>query len=131
MSRQAVELEYFPADNDEERFVIKINQKIKITEPVQLTYKVVLQNPKTEAGTYGKYDRYGVNGYDGLFTNNSAVINPVDSNERAYAAQAFNKPTVSYTVAGIRRAPGDDNNQGKTCNNRQNSQDRVTRFPIG
>ena len=49
------ELEYFPAGNDEERFVLKINQKIKITEPVQLTYKVVLQNPKTEAGTYGKY----------------------------------------------------------------------------
>lgn len=106
------ELEYFPAGNDEERFVLKINQKIKITEPVQLTYKVVLQNPKTEAGTYGKYDRYGVNGYDGLFTNNSAVINPVDSNERAYAAQAFNKPTVSYTVAAS-TTPGDDNNQGK------------------
>lgn len=107
------ELEYFPADNDEERFVLKINQKIKITEPVQLTYKVVLQNPKTEAGTYGKYDRYGVNGYDGLFTNNSAVMKPVDSNGREYAAQAFNKPTVSYTVPAP-TTPGDDNNQGKT-----------------
>ena len=92
-------LEYFPADNAEEHFVLKINQKIRITEPVQLTYKVVLQNPKTEAGTYGKYDQYGANGYDGLFTNNSAVINPVDSAGTEYAAQAFNKPTVSYTVA--------------------------------
>ena len=47
-----------------------------------------------------------------MFTNNSAVINPVDSNGREYAAQAFNKPTVSYTVAAS-TTPGDDNNQGK------------------
>ena len=100
-------LEYFPADNAEEHFVLKINQKIRITEPVQLTYKVVLQNPKTEAGTYGKYDQYGANGYDGLFTNNSAVINPVDSAGTEYAAQAFNKPTVSYTVAAPAPAPAD------------------------
>ena len=105
-------LEYFPADNAEEHFVLKINQKIRITEPVQLTYKVVLQNPKTEAGTYGKYDQYGANGYDGLFTNNSAVINPVDSAGTEYAAQAFNKPTVSYTVAAPTTS-GDNNNQGK------------------
>ena len=98
-------LEYFPADNEKEHFVLHINQKIMITEPVQLTYKVVLQNPKTEAGTYGKYDQYGANGYKGLFTNNSAVINPVDSAGTEYAAQAFNKPTVSYTVAAPAPAP--------------------------
>lgn len=98
-------LEYFPADNADEHFVLHINQEIKITEPVQLTYKVVLQNPKTEAGTYGKYDQYGANGYDGLFTNNSAVLNPVDSGGHEYAAQAFNKPTVSYTVAAPTPAP--------------------------
>lgn len=123
------ELEYFPAGNDEERFVLKINQKIKITEPVQLTYKVVLQNPKTEAGTYGKYDRYGVNGYDGLFTNNSAVMKPVDSNGRAYAAQAFNKPTVSYTVAAS-TTPGDNNNQGKAGNTDKTAK-TGDEFPIG
>lgn len=99
------ELEYFPADDAREHFVLDINQEIKITEPVQLTYKVVLQNPKTEAGTYGKYDQYGANGYDGLFTNNSAVLNPVDSGGHEYAAQAFNKPTVSYTVAAPTPAP--------------------------
>ena len=99
------ELEYFPADNAEEYFTLHIYQPIKITEPVQLTYKVVLQNPKTEAGTYGKYDQYGSNGYDGLFTNNSAVLNPVDSEGHAYVAQAFNKPTVSYTVAAPTPAP--------------------------
>ena len=98
-------LEYFPADNEKEHFVLHICQPIMITEPVQLTYKVVLQNPKTEAGTYGKYDQYGANGYDGLFTNNSAVINPVDSAGTEYAAQAFNKPTVSYTVAAPAPAP--------------------------
>ncbi|MCU6755820.1 von Willebrand factor type A domain [uncultured Eubacterium sp.] len=98
-------LEYFPADNEKEHFVLHINQKIMITEPVQLTYKVVLQDPKTKAGTYGKYDQYGANGYDGLFTNNSAVINPVDSAGTEYAAQAFNKPTVSYTVAAPAPAP--------------------------
>ncbi len=100
-------LEYFPADNADEHFVLNIYQPIKITEPVQLTYKVVLQNPKTEAGTYGKYDQYGSNGYDGLFTNNSAVLNPVDSEGHEYAAQAFNKPTVSYTVEAPAPAPAD------------------------
>ena len=122
-------LEYFPADNEKEHFVLHICQPIIITEPVQLTYKVVLQNPKTEAGTYGKYDQYGANGYDGLFTNNSAVINPVDSAEIAYAAQAFNKPTVSYTVAAS-TTPGDNNNQGKAGKTGKTAK-TGDEFPIG
>ena len=48
---------------------------------------------------------------------------------RAYAAQAFNKPTVSYTVAAP-TTPGDDNNQGKTANTDKTAK-TGDEFPIG
>ena len=92
-------LTYTPAKDGEEHFVLKLNTPVLISQPVQLSYKVVLQNPKTETGTYGVYDRYGENHEDGLFTNNSAVLNPVDTAGTHYAGQAFGKPTVSYTVS--------------------------------
>lgn len=92
-------LTYTPAKDGEEHFVLKLNTPVLISQPVQLSYKVVLQNPKTETGTYGVYDKYGENHEDGLFTNNSAVLNPVDTAGTHYAGQAFGKPTVSYTVS--------------------------------
>ena len=57
-----------------------------------------LSNPQTEEGTYGQYDKNGSQGFDGLYTNNSAVLYPVDSDGVAGEAQVFNKPTVSYVV---------------------------------
>lgn len=93
-------LTYHPANDDKEFFEFKINTAVKISEPVQLSYKVVLQNPKTAAGTYGVYDQYGANNENGLFTNNSAVLTPVDTQQITYQDQAFPKPTVSYTVSG-------------------------------
>lgn len=93
-------LTYHPANDDKEFFEFKINTAIKISAPVQLSYKVVLQNPKTAAGTYGVYDQYGANNENGLFTNNSAVLTPVDTQQITYQDQAFPKPTVSYTVSG-------------------------------
>lgn len=92
-------LTYTPAKDGEEHFELKLNTPVKISQPVQLSYTVVLQNPKTEAGTYGVYDKYGENHENGLFTNNSAVLNPVDTNKIQYAGQEFGKPTVSYTVS--------------------------------
>lgn len=93
-------LTYHPANDDKEFFEFKINTAVKISEPVQLSYKVVLQNPKTAAGTYGVYDQYGANNENGLYTNNSAVLTPVDTQQITYQDQAFPKPTVSYTVSG-------------------------------
>ena len=81
-----------------ECFVWDINVPVEKAAPVQLTYTVELTNPKTTAGTYGEYDRYGENNKSGLYTNNSATLFPVDSKGNEGASEEFNKPTVSYTV---------------------------------
>ncbi len=67
-------------DVKDEHFVWEINVPVSNFEPVTLTYTVKLTNPKTEPGTYGQYDQDGSQGYDGLYTNNSATLYPVDSN---------------------------------------------------
>lgn len=90
---------YHPEDADtEEYFDWEINVPVSNLERVQLTYTVQLMNPKTEPGTYGEYDSDGSQNKDGLYTNNEAILYPVDSNETVGTAEAFNKPTVSYTV---------------------------------
>lgn len=85
-------------DVKDEHFVWQINVPVSNFEPVTLTYTVKLTNPKTEPGTYGQYDQDGSQGYDGLYTNNSATLYPVDSNGTAGEPEEFAKPTVSYTV---------------------------------
>lgn len=82
----------------DEHFVWQINVPVSNFEPVTLTYTVKLANPKTEPGTYGQYDQDGSQGCDGLYTNNSATLYPVDSNGTAGEPEDFAKPTVSYTV---------------------------------
>ena len=82
-----------------ELFVWDIYVPVKQFEPVQLTYTVKLANPKTADGTYGQYDADGSENYAGLYTNNSAVLFPVDSNGNVGEKEAFDKPTVSYTVS--------------------------------
>ena len=93
-------VEYFPKEKDEENFVWTINVPVSNFAPVQLTYKVKLTNPKTASGTYGTYDKDGSKNYEGLYTNNSAVLRPVNSNNIKGAEEDFNKPTVDYTVSG-------------------------------
>lgn len=85
-------------DVKDEHFVWQINVPVSNFEPVTLTYTVKLTNPKTEPGTYGQYDQDGSQGYNGLYTNNSATLYPVDSNGTAGEPEEFLKPTVSYTV---------------------------------
>ena len=92
------ELVYTPADNGEEHFTWKTNVSLTNFERVQPHYTVKLMNPQTAEGTYGTYDADGSKGYDGLYTNNSATIYPVDSNVESGTSEAFAKPTVSYTV---------------------------------
>lgn len=85
-------------DVKDEHFVWQINVPVSNFEPVTLTYTVKLTNPKTEPGTYGQYDQDGSQSYDGLYTNNSATLYPVDSNGTPGEPEEFLKPTVSYTV---------------------------------
>ena len=94
------ELTYEPGDKQgTEHFTWLTHVPVKNSERVQLTYTVKLMNPKTADGTYGSYDADGSKGYAGLYTNNSAVLYPKDSDGKEGASEAFAKPTVSYTVA--------------------------------
>lgn len=95
----AYTLEYVRGNGrDEEHFIWNIYVPVSNFAPVQLTYTVKLTNPQTEPGTYGQYDADGSEGYDGLYTNNSAVLYPVDTDSQSGTSEAFSKPTVSYTV---------------------------------
>ncbi|MGM9565859.1 S-layer homology domain-containing protein [Evtepia sp.] len=95
------QIAYDKTDTTKETIIWNINTNVSNLAPVQLTYTVKLTNPKTDSGTYGKYDQYGKNKYDGLYTNNSAVLYPVDSQDNDdYLPDEFLKPTVSYTVSG-------------------------------
>lgn len=86
------------SDDADEYFIWDINVPVTKDKTVQLTYGVKLTNPKTEAGTYGEYDRFGTEGKTELYTNNSAVLYPVDSNQDHLNPEPFEKPTVSYEV---------------------------------
>ncbi len=96
------ELTYYPASDGEEHFQLTVNVPVSKDAPVKLSYKVKLTNPKTAGGTYGVYDQFGENNDGsssyGLYTNNKATLNPVDSTGKKGESEDFNKPTVSYTV---------------------------------
>lgn len=103
------EVIYHPGEGTDESFELVFHVPVTNFAPVQLTYTVALRNPKTEAGTYGQYDADGSEGYQGLYTNNSATLYPVNSAGEAGAAEAFGKPTVSYTVqAAVTPTPTPD-----------------------
>lgn len=82
-----------------ELFRLDINVPITIDKPVQLTYTVQLTNPQTADGTYGQYDADGSEEYAGLYTNKMAILYPVDSNGVEGEQEAFQKPTVSYSIS--------------------------------
>ena len=94
---------YYPdgqGGSADECFVWDINVPVTKDAPVQLTYSVQLTDPETAPGTYGQYDADGSQGYAGLYTNDSAVLYPIDSNGSQGFPERFAKPTVSYTVSG-------------------------------
>ena len=82
-----------------ELFVWDIYVPITIDDKVQLTYSVKLNDPRTDDGEYGIYDPDGSENRNGLYTNNAAVLYPVDNNGNNGEPEAFDKPTVSYTVS--------------------------------
>ena len=102
-------LEYVPADKKlEEHFDWYIYEPITNFNRVQLNYTVHLTNPKTEAGEYGQYDANGSMGYEGLFTNREAFLEPIDSMGNEGAPEFFPMPTVSYVVEEEVVPPTDD-----------------------
>ena len=98
-------IKYTPANDGTEKLIWQIFEPVSQFKPVSLTYALKLVNPQTEAGTYGKYDKDGSQGYDGLFTNNSATLYPVDSFGNKGEAETFGKPTVEYTVKAAEPEP--------------------------
>ena len=98
-------IKYTLADDGTEKLIWQIFEPVSQFKPVSLTYALKLVNPQTEAGTYGKYDKDGSQGYDGLFTNNSATLYPVDSFGNKGEAETFGKPTVEYTVKAAEPEP--------------------------
>lgn len=90
-----------PGDQDAERIELYINTNVTNFQRLTLSYKLKLSNPKTTPGFYGRYDGYGKYGYSGLYTNNSATLTPVSSSGVTGTAEAFNKPTVSYSVGPV------------------------------
>lgn len=94
---------YYPqsGDRNAEKIVLYINTNVTNFQRLTLSYKLQLTNPKTTPGFYGRYDGYGKYGYSGLYTNNSATLTPVSSDGTTGAPEAFNKPTVSYSVGPV------------------------------
>ena len=97
-----------------ECFLWKINVPVTINQTVQLSYTVQLMDPQTEKGTYGTYDKDGSKQYEGLYTNNQAILYPVDSQGQKGLPELFGKPTVSYTVADQPVDPTDPTVPGTT-----------------
>ena len=105
----AYEAVYTPGDKKaDEQIKWTINVPVTNFQHVSLNYQVKLTSPKTKAGTYGQKDFNGDGIVDGtktavdpsraIYTNTSAVLVPVDSAGKTGAAEAFGKPSVSYTV---------------------------------
>ena len=66
-------------------------------KPVQLTYTVKLVNPKNNPGeSYGRYDEDGSEEYDGLYTNQKAVLHPVGSDQEKGKTEVFRNRLYIY-----------------------------------
>ena len=84
------------------------NENVSNFAPVQLTYTLKLTTPATNPGTYGQLDLDGdefidetntpVEPLKALYTNESAVLNPIDSDDNKGLPVEFPKPSLAYTV---------------------------------
>ncbi|MGM9941391.1 MAG: hypothetical protein ACI32N_05295 [Bulleidia sp.] len=90
------EVDYHPVSDVNERETIewRINVPVTKADSVHLTYTLKLSTV-FEDGTYGEYDADGSEEYDGLKTNEEAVIEYEDSRENENTA-VFPEPTVQY-----------------------------------
>ena len=80
------------------------NEAVSNFAPVSLSYKITLTNPETRPGTYGKLDLDGSKYVEtdkypnALYTNESAVLNPMDSQGTQGTPVYFPMPSLEYTV---------------------------------
>ena len=84
------------------------NENVSNFAPVQLTYTLKLTTPATNPGTYGQLDLNGDGTIDktttavdpgkALYTNESAVLNPIASNDDKGLPVEFPMPSLAYTV---------------------------------
>lgn len=84
------------------------NENVSNFAPVQLTYTLKLTTPATNPGTYGQLDLDGdefidetntpVEPLKALYTNESAVLNPIASNCDKGLPVKFPMPSLAYTV---------------------------------
>ena len=84
------------------------NENVSNFAPVQLTYTLKLTKPETKPGTYGQLDLNGDGTIDktttavdpgkALYTNESAVLNPIASNCDKGLPVKFPMPSLAYTV---------------------------------
>ena len=91
-------VEYVPGAAGEEQLIWTINVPVENANRLVLSYGLKLVNKSTTAGTYGQYDRDGSQGYDGIHTNVSAVLD-YETTTGDTGSKNFPRPTVSYTVA--------------------------------
>ena len=80
------------------------NEPVSNFAPVSLSYTLTLTSPETRPGTYGKLDLDGskyvaTDVYpNALYTNDSAVLNPMDSQGTPGTPVYFPMPSLEYTV---------------------------------
>ena len=84
------------------------NEAVSNFAPVELSYTLKLTKPETKPGTYGQLDLNGdgkidntgaaVNTDKALYTNDSAILNPIDSDNHPAVSVPFPKPSVEYTI---------------------------------
>lgn len=90
-------VKYIPGEEGEEQLVWSINIPVENANRLVLSYDLKLVNKNMTAGTYGQYDRDGSQGYEGIHTNISAVLD-YETTEGDTGSKNFPRPTVSYTV---------------------------------
>ena len=113
----------------DECFVWDINVPVSKFAPVSLTYQVKLTNAQTSSGTYGTYDKNGSQNKDSLYTNKSATLYPVDSNQDYGTPENFLKPTVSYTVSGG-NSGGNNGGNSKPSLNTKDHYGYIIGYPV-
>jgi len=92
-------LDYYYGDGKaSEMFIWTFGEDVLGSAPASLIYKVKLMNKQTEPGTYAN-----------LYTNQSAVLFPVDSDGNAGEPLDFPRPAVEYKVV----APTDKGGDGE------------------
>lgn len=125
-------LHYYQNGKDgtsDECFVWDINVPVSKFAPVSLTYQVKLTNAQTSSGTYGTYDKNGSQNMSSLYTNKSATLYPVDSNQDYGTPENFQKPTVSYTVSGG-NSGGNNGGNSKPSLNTKDHYGYIIGYPV-